>query len=247
MIVMRSTWVLLGTLGSLAMLGCGSVDTLPFRPDGQGGASGATVGSTVGSTSATGGSGSCTVNAECPNGSWCAHLGCGGPGTCVPLPMGCPEDCPGVCGCDDVTYCNVCEAASMGIDVKTEEPCEGLVSYRAVAWYGGLDHLIVMKANVSDGICTRIHAAAPTTGPFSVVMPEAWAVSHVDVGGLTGDCLDENVPLQNGNEVEDLLGTISWQGAPTIPCEVTVDVVVDFGEFLVPETVQATIPVEGCQ
>ncbi len=30
----------------------------------------------------------------------------------------CTQDCPGVIGCDDLNYCNACEAARKGIRVK---------------------------------------------------------------------------------------------------------------------------------
>lgn len=45
-------------------------------------------------------------------------------GICRPRPLGCPDHCPGVCGCDGVTYCNDCDAAAMGIDVIRNSPCE---------------------------------------------------------------------------------------------------------------------------
>jgi hypothetical protein len=36
----------------------------------------------------------------------------------------CPQDCPGVCGCDGKTYCNECIANSQGIKVDKDEPCK---------------------------------------------------------------------------------------------------------------------------
>jgi hypothetical protein len=35
----------------------------------------------------------------------------------------CPEDCPGVCGCDGNTYCNECEANRVGIEVIDDRVC----------------------------------------------------------------------------------------------------------------------------
>ncbi len=52
--------------------------------------------------------------------------GCGfddGPGVCKPRPEGCTEDCPGVCGCDGMTYCNACTAAAAGVDVLSDGAC----------------------------------------------------------------------------------------------------------------------------
>lgn len=63
----------------------------------------------------------CVVNEECGPGEYCAFEpgACGPtrvPGQCAPRPEGCPEDCPGVCGCDGATYCNECIAAQAGVN-----------------------------------------------------------------------------------------------------------------------------------
>ena len=31
--------------------------------------------------------------------------------------------CPGVCGCDNKTYCSTCEALKRGVKVVAEKPC----------------------------------------------------------------------------------------------------------------------------
>ncbi len=36
----------------------------------------------------------------------------------------CTQDCPGICGCDGMTYCNSCIAAQNGISKFTDGPCE---------------------------------------------------------------------------------------------------------------------------
>lgn len=67
----------------------------------------------------------CDAETPCPEGSYCDHPGdaCGGDGECLPTPMGCPEDCPGVCGCDGEEYCNRCLAAAEGVDTANDGPC----------------------------------------------------------------------------------------------------------------------------
>ena len=35
----------------------------------------------------------------------------------------CNGTCPGICGCDNETYCNECEANKRGIEMKEEKAC----------------------------------------------------------------------------------------------------------------------------
>lgn len=66
-------------------------------------------------------------SAECPAGTFCdTGPTCGAAdegGVCRPLPDGCDDDCPGVCACDGVAYCNECEANGAGFSV-TRSGCE---------------------------------------------------------------------------------------------------------------------------
>lgn len=52
------------------------------------------------------------------------HCGLGDQsGTCEATPQGCPEDCPGVCGCDGQKYCNQCDAHAKGVSVSSDVSC----------------------------------------------------------------------------------------------------------------------------
>lgn len=68
----------------------------------------------------------CFSNADCAPFEWCLPEEglCGAEGVCIPRPDGCDADCPGVCGCDGLSYCNECEAASNGVAVRSETECE---------------------------------------------------------------------------------------------------------------------------
>jgi len=88
---------------------------------GSGGESGA--GGSAGDVPDSGG-GLCggIANLKCPETMYCEYRGdvCGGgelnPGICMPRPAMCSRDCPGACGCDGKTYCNVCEGQRAGFD-----------------------------------------------------------------------------------------------------------------------------------
>lgn len=45
-------------------------------------------------------------------------------GVCIPVPEACPEIYDPVCGCDDVTYGNACEAVIAGVQIDHAGPCE---------------------------------------------------------------------------------------------------------------------------
>lgn len=92
-------------------------------PDGGGGSSsggngsGATCGGLAG--------------AKCPDSEYCDYAisaSCGAadqPGTCKALPQACDTIFSAVCGCDDKTYANACEANSKGISVAKTGQCGG--------------------------------------------------------------------------------------------------------------------------
>ena len=71
----------------------------------------------------------CRSNADCASEERCAWPTgvCGGTGTCEARPLGCPGDCPGVCGCDGADYCNECGANAAGVNVASPGPCGGMV------------------------------------------------------------------------------------------------------------------------
>ena len=65
----------------------------------------------------------------CPDGQFCAYAPadiCGAAdamGTCAPRPEVCTAQYAPVCGCDDRTYGNACEAAANGVSVISEGEC----------------------------------------------------------------------------------------------------------------------------
>ena len=93
---------------------------------GLGSAPRAVVGQSVGEGDACGG----MAGVTCGNpGTYCRlepAAQCGAAdrmGVCAPLPEFCTKEYQPVCGCDDQTYGNACEAAAEGVSVAREGAC----------------------------------------------------------------------------------------------------------------------------
>jgi len=109
----------------------------------------------------------------------------------------------------------------------------GNVAYAVTAWPGGLDHLIVMRADEDANTCIRLFIDAPTQGQFSVVAPEPWGVNAIEASEGSVDCL--NGDLQSpGPGVYAIMasGSVSWDLEPGnyYPCELSLDVTADFNQ-----------------
>ncbi|WP_243372508.1 hypothetical protein [Geotalea sp. SG265] len=67
----------------------------------------------------------CYFKGECGPGNYCSKpVGiCGGQGTCAAMPQMCITLWNPVCGCDNRTYGNSCEASRAGVAVAGENEC----------------------------------------------------------------------------------------------------------------------------
>ncbi len=69
--------------------------------------------------------GICKTNTDCQSSKYCVKsIGdCSGNGECTEKPLACPAVWDPVCGCDDTTYGNSCEAGLVGVTVSYSGEC----------------------------------------------------------------------------------------------------------------------------
>jgi len=94
---------------------------------GRGGSAGSGGGGTGGTSGTSGRVCGGLAGLTCDADEWCDYDdNCGDgdmQGVCTPKPGACTKDCPGVCGCNGMRYCNACEAQQAGIDVSPTVSC----------------------------------------------------------------------------------------------------------------------------
>ena len=71
------------------------------------------------------GKGDCTSNDDCAAGEYCERsVGmCDAVGVCAPRPEACIDVWMPVCGCNELTYSNACDAAVAGVSVVGDTAC----------------------------------------------------------------------------------------------------------------------------
>ncbi len=162
-------------------------------------------------------------------------------GECKPLPDACPEIWAPVCGCDGVTYSNVCDANGHGASVASEGECGGQTcggitgELCAEGFFCNTD----FQCGVADaqGVCEQIPTggcpenSAPVCGCDNVTyFNECDAASHGASIAYTGECQSTTscgglagLVCESGlfcnYELEDMCGAADQLGT----CEVVPD------------------------
>lgn len=126
------------------------------------------------------------LGAQCAKGEYCdffvtdAQCGAGDQtGKCIKLPEACIEIYKPVCGCDDKTYGNDCEAASAGVSKLHDGACENSSEPKAC---GGLAGLPCADGEYCSYAPDAICGAADATG-LCAVKPEACDAQYLPVCG----------------------------------------------------------------
>lgn len=134
----------------------------------------------------------CTEDAQCNDGQYCRFdpgTSCGdfGAGICKPTRLACPDDDDPVCGCDEVTYANACEASVAGVSVAADGECSPACTE--------MDFFADADADGYGDANTTISACTPPAGYVSddtdcddtnaAVNPGA---TEVEGNGLDDDC-----------------------------------------------------------
>lgn len=89
----------------------------------------------------------CTSNKDCSEREYCevSATQCKGQGKCADRPDVCLMVYAPVCGCDGVTYGNLCEAAARGVSVISRNPCPSDGCLSDGAWY---DRIVIGLGSV---------------------------------------------------------------------------------------------------
>lgn len=173
------------------MLGSGCGEVL-FPPDSGGGSGGGSSSVDVAASSSSGTAPHCggEQGTPCAENEWCdfdEHCGAGDQtGVCKPKPVGCDDDCPGVCGCDGNFYCNACIAEEAGVDT-TSAACEP--SYSAINMFTGAPRFAFLKADANRDICFRLVIGAFAGSASALDALPAGVVESAEVTDHADDCL----------------------------------------------------------
>jgi hypothetical protein len=123
---------------------------------------------------------------ECPDGEYCNYPEaalCGAAdatGTCAPIPQACTLQYDPVCGCDDQTYGNACEAASKGVSVARAGECDQSPP-------GGSDDCGGMQALQCDaGEYCKLDECLPRATGTCTPIPQACDLQYEPVCGCDG-------------------------------------------------------------
>lgn len=128
------------------------------------------------------------------------------------------------------------------------------IQYAAFFWAGGLDHILIHRADFTHDRCTTLHIARPGGGDPSLMItaPEQWFPVNASITDSSDGCL-QDMPMGTDIAASGGAGTITWPQDPNKFCPplIDLDLTLDFPQDLpwVPaqESMSVTaLPVENC-
>lgn len=142
-------------------------------------------------------------------------------------------------------------------DETTDSSSTGVPSedeYAAFYVPGGLDRIVVRKADFDDDRCTDIVFVLPGEAgqpDLDIALPEGWGVQWAEVHQGAADCLVFMGQLGGGVAADAASGSATWAARPFCPQTLDLEISLAFppDEAWVPadDLLSATaIPVQGC-
>jgi hypothetical protein len=174
----------------------------------------------------------------CPSDAYCQWdppglcSGFDNAGVCVPKPGGCPADCPGVCGCDGLFYCNACGAHAAGVDVSNDTSCvpQPDAQYAAYTLPTDAPRYVILKKEPAADRCVAVFVAGFGSGFPDVQTTMGWSVERIGITPHAADCdLGSGIwpSLPGMIETTTAKGSIK-QDSTGFPCNLSFDVTVGF-------------------
>lgn len=233
----RASFASLLLVALLSPAACTEV-TVPDTTSGAGGSTSSSSSTSSSTSSSSSGADGCDLGQNGCEAGYCDFpdglCGKGSLGVCSPPPVNCTDDCPGVCGCDGVAYCNACEAAAALIDVSPDTSCLTSAStYSAVLVPAGLDHLMVKKADAVRDVCVILFLDAPMdNGPGfeGFTAPQQFGATNAIITNSAADCATNVQPMGEVYQALGGKGVLDWTVPPGMfyPCTLTIDASLDF-------------------
>jgi len=131
------------------------------------------------------------------------------------------------------------------------------IEYRANLWLGGMDHLIIARANHTADTCLRLFAdwPMPNSEDFAFDTPSGWGVAHADAHQDASICFDwEGPPQVDTVQASGGEGLIEWDLAAgnSYPCTLDIDATISFDgsppwlDALEPMSASGVVVDDGC-
>ncbi|MCY1013103.1 hypothetical protein OV079_47750 [Nannocystis pusilla] len=132
----------------------------------------------------------------------------------------------------------------------TSEP--GSLEFAAIYLPGGLDRIVVRKADHDADLCTSVVFAWPIGNDDpDLVLPPQWGFESAEIAQGAADCLEFTGPLADAVAAETAEGWGEWPALPACPGALAIDMAFTFAQVQPWVPAQALVqaadlPIAGC-